>query len=68
MFGDRLKALRELHEMTQKQVADVVKTTDAAVGMWENNKRTPDLKTLWKLADLFGVSIDYLVGRGAESI
>lgn len=54
--------------MTQKQVADVVKTTDAAVGMWENNKRTPDLKTLWKLADLFGVSIDYLVGRGAESI
>ncbi|NPV80689.1 MAG: helix-turn-helix domain-containing protein [Firmicutes bacterium] len=62
-FAERLRALREKKEVTQKEVGDLVGVTDAAVGMWEQGKRLPDAETIARLADFFGVTVDYLVGR-----
>jgi transcriptional regulator with XRE-family HTH domain len=49
--------------MTQEQVAAYLNAAKSTVSQYENNVNEPDLKTLVKLADLFGVSVDYLFGR-----
>lgn len=61
MFGDRIKSLREQRGKTQKQLADIIGVTPAAIGLYEQNRRTPDAETLKKLANYFDVSIDYLL-------
>jgi transcriptional regulator with XRE-family HTH domain len=63
MFAERLRELREQRGMTQKDLAQKMGVTDAAVGMWERGQREPGLITLRHLAELFGVSTDYLLGR-----
>ena len=45
--------------MTQQYVADKVGITRATLSNYEINRRTPDLRTLQKLADCFGVGLDY---------
>lgn len=49
--------------MTQQALADAVHVTKGAVSQWENGLRVPDVSTLLALADVFGVSLDNLVGR-----
>ncbi|UHA71957.1 helix-turn-helix domain-containing protein [Paenibacillus sp. 481] len=61
--GNRIAELREYKGWTQEELASMVGITRAALSHYEKNRRKPDFETLTKLADLFGVSIDYLVGR-----
>ena len=63
MFKDTIKALRKERGLTQTELAEVVGFTHVAVVKWENGQREPDFSTLIKLADYFGVSTDYLLGR-----
>lgn len=63
MFKDTIKALRKEHGLTQTELGEVVGFTHVAVVKWENGQREPDFSTLIKLADYFGVSTDYLLGR-----
>lgn len=49
--------------MTQQDLADAVHVTKGAVCMWERGMRIPEVSTLMALADVFGVSLDTLVGR-----
>ncbi len=63
MLGERIKKLRESKGLTQKELANQLGLTDGAIGFYEVGKRNPPLDTLNKLADFFGVSIDYLLGR-----
>ena len=63
MFGDRLKYLRKSHKLTQTDLAEKLNTSQATVGAWETEVRTPDLEMLTKIADIFEVSTDYLIGR-----
>ena len=58
-----IKALRKEHGLTQTELGKVVGFTHVAVVKWENGQREPDFSTLMKLADYFGVSTDYLLGR-----
>ena len=51
--------------MTQEQLANALGITFQAVSKWENGISSPDLSTLPLLADLFGVSVDQLLGRDA---
>ncbi len=62
-FAERLKALRLEWELTQEKLADVLGTTQRKISYWESGKIEPDLCSLWKLADFFDVSVDYLIGR-----
>lgn len=62
-FNDRLKELRLNAQMTQTELGDVLGVTTSAVGMYEKGHRTPDINIITKIADHFGVSTDYLIGR-----
>lgn len=62
-FGDRLKELREEKELKQAELANLFNISPSTIGMYEQNRRTPDFALLNSIADYFGVSIDYLLGR-----
>lgn len=61
--GKRLKQLREELNMTQKELADKLGISRAAVGLYEQGKRNVDNDTLLKLSEIFNVSTDYLLGN-----
>lgn len=63
MFGERIKSLRKRQGMTQTQLARVLGLSQQAVGKWETGNSAPDQATLQRLADIFDVSIDFLLGR-----
>lgn len=64
MFGDRLKELRFKKKMTQRDLAKYLNITQSAVARYESDSGgMPSQDILIKMADLFGVSTDYLLGR-----
>lgn len=65
-YGVRISELREQRGWTQEELATSVGITRAALSHYEKNRRKPDFETLTRLADLFDVSIDYLIGRTAQ--
>ena len=62
-FSRVLTTLREKKGMSQADLAGILKCSRSAIGMYESGQREPDIKTLWSMADLFGIDIDQLVGR-----
>ena len=62
-FKKRLRELRERRGMTQKELAERLHISTAAMNMFETGKRTPSRETLENIADYFNVDIDYLIGR-----
>jgi len=62
-LAKKLQALRKNKGFTQKKLGSILNVTDAAVGMWEQARRLPDPETLAHLADIFDVSVDFLLGR-----
>ena len=58
----RLKELREKKKLSQLQVAKRLDITRASVSSYENNIATPSVDVLIKLALLYRVSTDYLLG------
>ena len=63
---NRIKTLRENHRMTQQELADKLNCAKSTIAMYENETRTPSVKVLNKLADIFGVSTDYILGKETE--
>lgn len=63
MFRIRLKELRENAGLSQYGFADRFGVSQSTVGNWEAGKREPNFQTMERLADFFGVSVDYLLGR-----
>lgn len=59
----KLKELSIFANMKQIEVANRIGCSPVAYSRYERVTRQPDIATLWKLADLFGVSIDAIVGR-----
>ena len=59
----RLKELRTEKGATQKEVAEFIGCSPLVYSRYEREEREPDIDTLCRLADYFGVTIDYLVGR-----
>lgn len=68
MFDERLKKLREERGLTQKQVAEALEMNPRTYSSYENNEREPNSEILLLIADLFDVSIDYLVGYDERRI
>ncbi len=63
-FGETLRELREEKGLTQRELGKIINISDRVIGYYEANNRFPkDEYVLKQLADLFGVSLDYLVGR-----
>lgn len=61
-MGEKLKSLRIEKKLTQKQVADRIGLAISAVSSYESGTRYPSYDVLVKLARIFHVSIDYLLG------
>lgn len=62
-FCMRLKQLREKESISQKKLGEILNMSQQAIAKWETGAASPDPVMLIKIADYFGVSIDYLVGR-----
>ncbi|MBQ0038341.1 MAG: helix-turn-helix transcriptional regulator [Clostridiales bacterium] len=54
--------------LSQKEVAITLHVSAPSVSDWESGKKTPTSDNICKLADLFGVSTDYLLGRDITPI
>lgn len=61
-LGERIKEARLRKKLTQKQLAKLLNVTDATVNRYEKNVRKPDAEMLKRIAEILGVSVDYLLG------
>ena len=63
ILSKRLRELRKEHKFTQNQVAIYCDVTEKAYQNYELMTREPRLEIIAKIADLYKVSVDYLIGR-----
>ena len=62
-FSYRLNALLEEHNMTQTQLAKMIGTSTVTICRYSTCERVPRLDVVAKIANVFNVSIDYLLGN-----
>lgn len=60
-FGRMVAALRKERGMTQLELAEKMGVTDKAVSKWERDLSFPDVSSIPKLAEIFGMSVDELM-------
>lgn len=63
IFQTRLLELRKSEHLTQKEMANKLGITQPSYIRYENGTSEPTLETLARIADIFDVSVDYLLGR-----
>ena len=66
MFSARLKQFRKTAGLNQAQMARILAVSQTQVSNYENGNDGPSIDKLTTIADYFGVSIDYLVGRSDD--
>ena len=62
-FGEILTSLRDERGIYQKELASILKVSVGTISNYENGIHFPDQEALIQLADYFGVTTDYLLGR-----
>ena len=62
-LSENIRLLRQQHGLTQEKLANLLNGKKSLVSNYENGYSTPDIETLIKLADIFNVSLDELIGR-----
>ncbi|MFC2696366.1 MAG: helix-turn-helix domain-containing protein [Candidatus Absconditicoccaceae bacterium] len=67
-FSERLKNLRKKAGFTQVDVASKLGISQPAYASWERGVKKPTQENLVKIAQIFNVSIDYLVGNSEEKL
>lgn len=65
-MANRIRELRQKKRLSQVSLAEAFGVAQSAISNWEKGNREPDNTTLRKLAEYFGVSIDYLLGNSDE--
>ena len=63
MKYDRIKNLREDHDVKQQDIADYLNLTRSAYSNYENELRNIPIEVLSGIADFYNTSVDYLIGR-----
>ena len=63
IFGERLREVRQIRDITQEQLAEMADISRVMVGRYETTDQLPALDTLVRIADALGISTDYLLGR-----
>lgn len=61
-IGDKIRELRISNNLTQQQISDAIGFSHSAISQYENNIIEPTATAIMKLATVFGVSSDYLLG------
>lgn len=67
MKFEKIKELRLLNRYSQKQIAEKLGMQVTQYRRYENGERTMPIDIVIQIADLYGVSIDYLVGREEQN-
>lgn len=62
---ERLRELRKSKGISLKELGAIVGVAESTMSLYESGKRQPDYETLLKLAEYYGVTVDYLL-RGSE--
>ena len=62
-IGSRIKQLRQENNLTQKELAEKLSIGLTTISNYETGYSIPDVQMLLKIANIFGVSIDYLAGK-----
>ena len=63
IFCERLKELRKAEKLTQRDMAEKLNIVQPSYIRYENGTAEPSQETLIKIAEIFDVSVDYLLGR-----
>ncbi len=66
-LGERIKECRQSAGMSQEKVAELVGVSRQAVTKWEVNQSAPNTENLFKLAEIFGTTVDLLLESDEES-
>lgn len=66
MLGSAIRELRKKHKLTQEQLSVKLEVATSTIGMYEQGRRLPDAQTLKNIANIFNVSVDYLLGMENE--
>lgn len=62
-YIERIKDLMNEERISQAELARSAGISQSAVCNWLNGKKEPSIDSLWRLADFFDVSVDYIIGR-----
>lgn len=60
---NRIKELRQTANMKQSELSHLIGVAQNTLSYWENGRYQPDNESLAKIADIFNVSVDYILGR-----
>lgn len=63
MLGDRIKLLRKQQGLTQTELGKMIGISQTAVISYEKGVNVPPVDRLSKMADIFDVSVDYMLGK-----
>ncbi|SEB38752.1 DNA-binding transcriptional regulator, XRE-family HTH domain [Tenacibaculum sp. MAR_2009_124] len=66
-IGSRITTLRKKLNLSQSELAKKVEVSRTIIGNYERNENTPSIEILLKIAKIFNVSVDYLIGEGSLS-
>ena len=66
-IATNISAMRNAAGLTQAQFAEKLNYTDKAISKWERGESVPDIAVLWQIADMFGVTVDWLISDHGSS-
>ena len=65
-IGQKIRLARKQAELTQEQAAEQLGVSRQTISNWETEKSYPDIRSVIRMSDLYGVSLDLLLKEGAE--
>ena len=66
ILSERLRFLRNGRGLKQEELVELLGISIRSYRRYETGEREPTISIAWKIADFFGVSVDYLIGRTDE--
>ena len=67
-MGPRIKEFRKKNNLTQSNLANLMRTTQDTISLWELGKSYPDAENIVRMAKLFRTSADYLLGDYKKTV
>ena len=68
IIAKNLVELRKSKRMTQQELAEKLNYSDKAISRWEHAETLPDIETLCRICDIYGVSFEYLLSKDAQGL
>ena len=62
-FGKMLRTLRQEKNISQRKLGEMLDVANQTISCWETGSREPDLDTLVKLANIFEVTVDFMLNN-----